>query len=203
MKKIISLLATGVLMASVATVVIVSAQSDNATKQKTTRTEVPAVLNFRMKNLSGQEVDLSKYEGKVIMMVNTASKCGYTRQYKGLQELHDKYSAQGLTVLGFPSNDFGGQEPGSDEEIGTFCQKNYGVKFDMFSKVPVKGESKAALFEYLTSEETNPQHAGEIKWNFEKFLINRNGEIVGRFRSNVAPDSPEMIAAIEAELAKQ
>jgi glutathione peroxidase len=173
------------------------------TTQQTNKTEVPQVLNFKMKSLAGQDVDLSKYQGKVVMMVNTASKCGLTPQYKGLQELHKKYSGQGLAILGFPANDFGKQEPGSDEEIGTFCQKNYGVEFDMFSKVAVTGENKTPLYKYLTSAETNPKFPGEISWNFEKFLIGRNGEIIARFSPKVTPDSPEVVQAIEAALAQK
>jgi glutathione peroxidase len=162
---------------------------------------VPDALNFTVNSLDGKPVNLSKYQGKVVLMVNTASKCGYTPQYKSLQALHEKYKDKGLAILGFPSNDFGQQEPGTDEEIATFCEKNYGVTFDMFSKVVVKGDKQCPLYKHLTSTDTNPKHAGEIKWNFEKFLINRKGEIVNRFNSKVTPDSDEMIKAIEAELA--
>jgi glutathione peroxidase len=164
---------------------------------------VPAALNFTLKSLDGKDVNLSKYAGRVVLMANTASKCGLTPQYKGLQELHKKYAGKGLAVLGFPANNFGGQEPGSDEEISLFCQKNYGVDFDMFSKISVKGDDIAPLYKHLTSKETNPQFPGEISWNFEKFLIGRNGEIVARFSPKVSPDSPEVSQAIEAELAKQ
>jgi glutathione peroxidase len=174
-------------------------KTDEKTDEKAT---VPPVLRFTMKSLSGQDVDLSKYNGRLVLMVNTASKCGYTKQYAGLQALHKEYSAQGLSILGFPSNDFGGQEPGSDEEIGTFCKKNYGVEFDMFSKVQVKGAGKTPLYEYLTSTKTDPKFPGEIGWNFEKFLIGRNGEIIARFKSNVAPDAPELTKAIQTELAR-
>lgn len=172
--------------------------------QKITETKKDGnVLDFTMKSLDGKDVKLSKYAGKVVLMVNTASKCGFTQQYKGLQELHKEYSEQGLSVLGFPSNDFGGQEPGNEAEIGAFCQKNYGVTFDMFSKVQVKGEGKTPLYEYLTSEKTDPKFPGEVGWNFEKFLIGRNGEIVARFKSGIAPDAPELVKAVEAELAKK
>jgi glutathione peroxidase len=174
-----------------------------AKAQTGAKKEVPSVLQFKMKSLSGKDVDLSKYDGQVVLIVNTASKCGYTKQYAGLQELHKKYAAQGLRVLGFPANNFGQQEPGSDSDIFGFCQANYGVSFDMFSKVSVKGDDKAPLFKYLTSAETNPKYAGDIGWNFEKFLIGRNGEIVGRFKSGVAPTSEEITKAIEAELAKK
>jgi glutathione peroxidase len=165
--------------------------------------EVPRVLQYKMKSLSGQDVDLSKYAGKVVLIVNTASQCGYTKQYAGLQELHKKYAPQGLAILGFPANNFGGQEPGTNEQISGFCKANYGVEFDMFSKVSVKGDDKVALYEYLTSPKTNPKFAGEVGWNFEKFLIGRNGEIVGRFKSGVEPTSDEMTKAVEAQLAKK
>lgn len=170
--------------------------------QPTPATQPASALGFSMKNLAGEMVDLSRYQGQVVLMVNTASKCGYTPQYKQLQELHEKYAPRGLAILGFPSNDFGGQEPGSDQQIAEFCQKNYGVSFDMFSKVPVKGEQKCPLYQYLTSPQTNPASPGEVKWNFEKFLISRNGQIVARYLSKVTPDDPKLIEALEAELAK-
>src|SRR5437879_1125713 len=165
--------------------------------------KVPAVLNFKMKTLAGTEVDLSQYQGKPILIVNVASRCGYTPQYKGLQALHDKYAKEGLVVLGVPSNDFGKQEPGTSEEIAAFCQSNYGVKFDMLEKVVVKGEDKVPLYKVLTSKETDPKFSGEIKWNFTKFLISRDGEIVNRFEPKVEPESKKVTAAIETEVAKK
>jgi glutathione peroxidase len=164
---------------------------------------VPPVLNFKVNSLDGQPVDLSKYQGKVILMVNVASKCGYTPQYKGLEALYEKYGNEGLVILGFPANNFLSQEPGTNEQIAEFCQSKYGVKFDMFSKVSVKGDDQCPLYQFLTSKETNPKFGGPVKWNFEKFLINSKGEIVNRFRSPVKPESPEMTKAIEAELAKK
>ena len=164
--------------------------------------EVAPVLKFTMKSLDGKDVELSKYAGQVVLMANTASKCGLTPQYAGLQALHKKYNEKGLAVLGFPANDFNQQEPGSNLEIGEFCQKNYGVEFPIFSKIAVKGEEQAPLYKHLTSAETNPNFAGDITWNFEKFLIGRNGEVVARFSPKTKPDAPEVIAAIEAELAK-
>jgi glutathione peroxidase len=169
--------------------------------------KVPPVLNFKMKRLDGKSRDLSDYQGKVVLMVNVASQCGLTPQYEQLEALHEKYAEKGLAVLGFPANEFGAQEPGSDSEIATFCKDNYKVKFDMFSKVVVKptkdGPEPCPLYKFLTSEETDPKFAGEISWNFEKFLIGRNGEIVARFKPRVKPDSPEVIQAIETELAKK
>jgi glutathione peroxidase len=165
--------------------------------------KVPAALNFKMKKIDGKEVDLSAYKGKVVLMVNVASKCGLTPQYEALEGLHEKFSEKGLAVLGFPANEFGAQEPGSDEEISKFCKDKFSVKFDMFSKVVVKGEGQCPLYKYLTSKETSPQPSGEITWNFEKFLIGRNGEIVARFSPRTKPDSEEVLKAIEAELAKK
>jgi glutathione peroxidase len=165
--------------------------------------KVPPVLNFKMEGLDGKEVDLSRYAGKVVLIVNVASKCGYTPQYKGLEAIHEKYVREGLVVLGVPSNDFGGQEPGTSDVIAKFCESKYGVKFVMLGKVPVKGDDKVPLYKHLTSEETNPKFAGPIKWNFTKFLVGRNGEIVARFEPKVKPESEQVVRAIEAELAKK
>lgn len=171
-------------------------------RAETKDSEVPPALNFKMNRLDGTPVHLSQYAGKVVLIVNVASKCGLTPQYEGLQALHEKYADQGLAILGFPANQFAGQEPGSDEEIAEFCRKNYGVEFDMFSKVVVKGEGQCPLYSYLTSKETGGKFAGDIKWNFEKFLIGRNGEVIARFAPPVKPESDEVVQAIEAELAK-
>lgn len=165
-------------------------------------TPVPPALNHTMKSLDGKDVNLAQYRGKVVMMVNTASQCGLTPQYKELQALYEKYKDKGFVVLGFPANDFGKQEPGSDEEIGAFCEKNYGVTFPMFSKISVK-EDKAPLYQYLTGDKLPVEPKGDIEWNFEKFLLGREGEVVARFRPRVKPDAPEVVQKIEAELAKQ
>jgi len=166
--------------------------------------KVPAVLNFKMKGIDGKEVDLSQYQGKVVLIVNVASKCGYTPQYKGLEALYEKYKDQGLVVLGVPANDFGGQEPGTDKDIAKFCTDKYGVTFPMLAKVStIKGDDKVPLYKHLTSRETDPKFAGEVKWNFTKFLVGRNGEIVSRFEPGVKPDSAEMTKAIESELEKK
>ena len=167
------------------------------------KTKAPAVLSYTMNSLDGKPVNLLKYQGTVVLMVNVASQCGFTPQYEGLQELHRRYAAQGLRILGFPSNDFGAQEPGTNTEIAEFCQKNYGVQFDMFSKIFVLGSSKAPLYQFLTTPRTNPKFAGEVEWNFEKFLIGRDGEVIGRFKSPVEPLAPEMVRAIEAALSKK
>jgi len=163
---------------------------------------IGAPLRFTMKSLDGRDVDLSQYQGKVILMVNTASKCGNTPQYAPLEALYAKYADRGFVILGFPSNDFGHQEPGSDIEISEFCTKNYGVTFPMFSKVDVKGDNICPLYAYLTGKDTDAPFAGTITWNFEKFLIGRDGNIVARFKPKTQPDSPQVLAAIEGELAK-
>ena len=164
--------------------------------------QVPPVLRFRMASLAGQEVDLGRYRGEGLLIVNTASKCGFTPQYKGLEALYEKYGGRGFAVLGFPANNFLWQEPGSNSEIGAFCQKNYGVTFDMFAKISVRGGDKAPLYRYLTEQSTNPRFSGEIWWNFTKFLIGRDGQIVGRFGPRTSPEEPRVAAAIEAALAK-
>ena len=161
-------------------------------------TKMPAPLNFTMKSIDGKPIDLSKYQGRVVLMVNVASQCGFTPQYAGLEELHKKYAANGLSILGFPSNDFGAQEPGSDPEIAQFCKQNYGVEFDMFSKIVVKGPGQAPLYKYLTA---HPKFSGQVDWNFEKFLIGRNGDVIARFKSEVEPASKQMVSAIENALA--
>jgi len=156
-----------------------------------------------MKSLTGKSTRLSKYRGKVMLIVNTASECGATPQYEPLQGLHKKYAEKGLAVVGFPCNQFGSQEPGSDTEIAQFCQKNYGVDFDMFSKIDVNEDKAAPLYKYLTSEKSGLKKTGPIGWNFEKILISRKGKPVARFGTGVQPDSDDVIKAIEAELAKE
>jgi glutathione peroxidase len=161
-------------------------------------------LDVEMQTLDGEKVNLAKkYKGKVVLLVNVASKCGNTPQYKPLEELHEKYAKDGLAVVGVPSNQFGKQEPGSAKDIAEFCEKNYGVKFDMMAKVDVNGENAVTLYKYLTSTATDPKFPGKITWNFEKFLFNRDGKVVARFAPKVQPDSPDVIAAIEKELAKK
>jgi glutathione peroxidase len=165
--------------------------------------KVTSPLDFKVKAIDGKELDLAKFKGKVVLIVNVASKCGYTPQYEGLQALYAKHEKDGLVILGVPSNDFGKQEPGTEAEIQQFCQTNYKVTFPMTSKVVVKGPDKTPLYKFLTDKETNPNFAGEIAWNFEKFLVSREGKVVGRFKSAVAPDSPELTKAIQTELDKK
>lgn len=160
------------------------------------------VLNFKMKNIDGKEMDLSKLKGKVVLFVNVASQCGLTPQYKQLQSLHDAFADKGLVIVGVPANEFGAQEPGSNSEIKEFCSSKYGVKFPMVEKVVVKGDGICPLYDYLTSKKTNPEFAGEIKWNFTKFLVSRDGKVVARFEPRVRPDAKEVMDAIENELKK-
>lgn len=160
-------------------------------------TQPPASFHsFTMKDIRGKEVNLAAYKGKTVLVVNTASKCGYTPQYKELQALYEKYAGKDFVILGFPANEFGGQEPGSDESIAEFCEVNYGVKFPMFSKVVVKGDGIHPLLRMLTAAE-NPDFKGEINWNFEKFLIDEDGKLVRRFRSRTTPMSAELTGAID------
>lgn len=165
-----------------------------------TEKEVDSVYQFELNNIDGEATPLSNYEGKVLLIVNTASKCGYTPQYEGLQQLYEEYKDEGLVVLGFPANNFGGQEPGTDEEIKQFCRVNFDVGFPMFSKVSVKGEDIHPLFDYLTKAD-NPDFTGEIKWNFEKFLVDRKGNLIHRFRSAAEPQSDAILKAIDEALA--
>ena len=161
-----------------------------------------SALRFKMKSLDGREIDLARYEGKVVMVVNVASKCGYTPQYAQLQTLYEQYADKGFVILGFPCNQFLGQEPGSAEEIKEFCRLNYGVTFDMFAKVDVNGENACELYKLLTSLDTEPKGAGKIGWNFEKFILDRQGFVVARFASGTKPNAPEIVAAVEKELAE-
>lgn len=157
-------------------------------------------LDFTVKDIHGQKVALSKYRGKVVMIVNVASKCGLTSQYEDLQYLHKRYAAEGLALLGFPANDFLWQEPGSDAQIKQFCTATYGVEFDMFAKVSVKGRDKCDLYQFLTSKSSNPVYGGEIKWNFTKFLLSQNGKIIARFGPRKRPVDPKVINAIVGAL---
>ena len=164
--------------------------------------DMKSPLDFKMKNIDGEDVDLSQYKGKVVLIVNVASKCGLTGQYKGLEGLYEKYNDKGFVILGFPANEFNHQEPGTDAEIAQFCKATYDVKFPMFSKIVVKGEGIHPLYQFLTGKDTNPKFASDIAWNFEKFLVDRNGNVVKRFSPKVTPQSSEVVTSIEAELAK-
>jgi glutathione peroxidase len=159
-----------------------------------------SVYDFTLKSIDDKPVPLYEYHGKVLLLVNVASKCGFTPQYTALEAVYEKYKDKGLVIVGIPANNFGGQEPGTNEEIKTFCTKKYNVSFPMMSKLSVAGEGKTPLYQFLTSASENPKFAGELKWNFTKFLFDRNGNPVARFEPAVTPDSPEVTAAIEAAL---
>jgi glutathione peroxidase len=167
-----------------------------------TKPAAPA-LNFQVHDIDGKTVDLAKaHQGKVLLIVNTASQCGYTPQYKGLESAYNKYKAKGFEVLAFPANEFGAQEPGSNGEIKAFCTSNYNVTFPLYSKIVVKGPGIHPLYQYLTSPATDPKFAGDITWNFNKFLIDRSGKVIARFDSGDAPESPKVTKAIEGALAE-
>lgn len=157
---------------------------------------MPNAHDFTAKTITGQDKKLSDYEGNVLLIVNVASECGLTPQYDGLEKLHEQYAGKGLRVVGFPANEFGAQEPGSNEQIQEFCRTKYGVKFDMMGKVVVKGDGIHPLFAWLTKET-----GGDIKWNFGKFLVGKKGEILARFEPKTEPTDPEVVSAIEKALA--
>jgi glutathione peroxidase len=158
------------------------------------------VYDISVKDIKQNEVKLSDYRGKVLLIVNVASKCGFTKQYDGLQEIYEKYKDQGFEVLGFPCNDFGGQEPGTNEEIAEFCSLNFNVTFPMFDKVKVLGDEKHPLFDILTNNSKTGK--SDIKWNFEKFIIDKEGDVVDRFRSITKPEGKKITSLIEEELRK-
>ncbi len=194
-----SLLLTG--FAAIATLValtsaaVVSAQ--DATKKPT------SVLDFHVKDIDGKDVELAKYKGKVLLIVNTASQCGNTPQYKDLQSIYEKYKDQGFEVLAFPANEFGAQEPGDNAQIKEFCSTRYKVAFPLFSKIVVKGSGIHPLYGYLTSKETNPRFAGDISWNFAKFLVNKKGEVIDRFQPRENPASEKVTGEIEKALTEK
>ncbi len=157
------------------------------------------VLDVPVKNIDGKDTSLKEYKGKVMLVVNVASKCGYTKQYTGLEAIQQKYKDKGFTVVGFPCNQFGGQEPGTNEQIKQFCSSKFNVTFPLFDKIEVNGPSRHPLYTVLAGKES--PFPGDIKWNFNKFLIGKDGKILKRFDSKVTPESPEMTAAIEAALA--
>jgi glutathione peroxidase len=157
------------------------------------------VYGFTLNSIDGKPAPLADYKGKVVMIVNVASQCGYTPQYSALEAIYEKYKDQGFVILGFPANNFGAQEPGTNEEIKTFCTRKYSVTFPMYSKISVKGADQAPFYAYLTKE-TGTGIAGDIQWNFTKFLVDRDGKVVQRFEPAVTPDSKEVTAAIEKQL---
>jgi glutathione peroxidase len=159
------------------------------------------VFDYTLNTIDGQPAPLSAYKGKVVMVVNVASRCGFTPQYTGLEGIYEKYKDRGFVIVGIPANNFSSQEPGTNQEIKTFCQSKYNVKFPMMSKVSVKGDDQTALYQFLTDKGANPKTGGDIQWNFTKFLIGPDGRILARFEPKVTPDSPEVASAIESALA--
>lgn len=166
----------------------------------TTPVAASSIYDFTLKDIDGNDVKLDKYKGSVVMIVNTASRCGYTPQYEGLQKIYDQYKDRGFVVLGFPANNFMGQEPGTEKEIKDFCTLKYNVTFPMFSKISVTGTDQHPLYGYLTNKATNPEFPGDISWNFNKFLIDKNGKIVGRWGSKDKPEDAAVTNLIEAQL---
>src|ERR1017187_1410197 len=162
--------------------------------------EPKSIYDFTMRSIDGQQIGLKTYHGKVVLLVNVASRCGFTPQYAGLEALYEKYKDRGLVIVGIPANNFAQQEPGTDEEIKKFCSSKYSVTFPIMSKVSGLGDDKTPLYVFLTGKDTDPRFGGDIKWNFTKFLFDRNGKPVARFEPNVTPDSPEVTAAIESAL---
>lgn len=187
--------AAAVLVVSAAVLFLAEAKNSIDTKKGS-----KSVYDFTLKDVGGRDVKLDQFRGKVVMLVNVASKCGYTPQYDGLQKIYEQYKDRGFVVLGFPANNFGEQEPGTNEEIKEFCRINYGVTFPIFAKISVKGEDQHPLYKYLTEKETDPEFAGEIKWNFNKFLLGKDGKIIARFDSKDKPEDAKVIQAIEQAL---
>ena len=165
----------------------------------TTMHAANSVFDITVKDTKGVDAPLADYQGKVLLIVNVASKCGYTRQYTGLEALNAKYQNQGLVVLGFPCNQFGGQEPGTEAEIAAFCSTKFDVKFPLFAKIEVNGPGRAPIYTFLSGE--GAKFPGKISWNFNKFLVGRDGQVIARYESGVAPESAELIKAVEAALA--
>ena len=159
-----------------------------------------SVHDFTLNAIDGQAAPLAAYKGQVLILVNVASKCGYTPQYAGLEKLYQSYKDRGLVVLGFPANNFGGQEPGTNEEIRAFCSRTYNVTFPMYAKSSVKGDDANPLYRFLTDKNANPATGGDVRWNFTKFLVGKDGKVIARFEPNVAPDSTELTQAIERAL---
>ena len=162
-----------------------------------------SVLDFHVKDIDGKDVDLANYRGKVLLIVNTASQCGFTPQYKDLEAIYEKYKEQGFEVLAFPANEFGSQEPGDNPQIKEFCSTKYKVSFPLFSKIVVDGRETHPLYQFLTNKESDPKFAGKIRWNFTKFLVNRKGEIVDRFKPDDNPSTKKITGAVEKALAEK
>jgi glutathione peroxidase len=194
----------GTLLLSAALAAVPVAPAVLAGEAPATQPAVPAhpqsALDFTVKTIDGKDVSLDQYRGHVLLIVNVASKCGNTPQYAGLEKMYKQYKDQGLVILGFPANNFGHQEPGTNAQIKEFCESTYNVDFPMFSKISVKGEDMAPLYRYLTQQKTAPKPAGDVSWNFEKFLIGRDGQVVARFTPKTKPDNPQLVSAVKTAL---
>jgi len=194
--KLTSVVATALVCAATLAVSL----SSSASGTPNSGAAVASIYDFTLKDIDRKEVNLGQYRGKVVLVVNVASRCGFTPQYEGLQKTYLKYKDRGFVILGFPANNFMSQEPGTDEEIKTFCSTKYSVTFPIFSKISVKGDDIHPLYKFLTSKETNPDFGGDIKWNFSKFLLDKGGKIIARFEPAVKPESDQVIQAIEKAL---
>ena len=201
MKSLFSLLTLGI---TVAGLTLAGAAQDKPPAPSVAAPAAPEALRFTMKDIDGKDIDLAAtYSGKVILMLNVASYCGNTKQYTALEGLYKKYRDRGFVIIGFPANNFGGQEPGTNGEIKQFCtaeDSKYHITFPLMAKISVKGSDMAPLFKYLTAQECKPLSKGDIAWNFEKFLLGRDGKLVGRFANNTVPDDPSVVSAIETAL---
>lgn len=193
-RSLASLAVAAAVLAAVLPRVVAAGTADEAKKPA-------SVLDFKVQDIDGKVVDLAKFKGEVLLIVNTASQCGNTPQYAGLEAMYGKYKGQGFSVLAFPANEFGHQEPGSNLEIRQFCSAQFNVTFPLFAKIVVKGPGIHPLYQFLTSPESDPKFAGEIGWNFDKFLVDRKGEVIARFKAGEKPESPALVKAVEAALA--
>ncbi len=197
MKAKLTLAVTATLICAAISTISLSSRASGAPG---TGAKMNSIYDFSLKDIDHKEVKLGQYRGNVVLVVNVASRCGFTPQYEGLQKVYLKYKDRGFVILGFPANNFMSQEPGTDEEIKTFCSAKYNVTFPIFSKISVKGDDIHPLYKFLTSKDTNPDFGGDIKWNFSKFLLDKNGKIIARFEPAVKPESDPVIQAIEKAL---
>jgi glutathione peroxidase len=201
--KLSTVLVFSVIIITVGAMIFLNAQNtkrDTELKKDGDEKMVASISGYSVKDIKGNDVNLSDYKGKVLLLVNVASKCGYTKQYKGLEEIYREYKDQGFEILAFPCNDFGGQEPGTNEEIAEFCSSKFDVTFSLFDKIKVKGDDKAPLYAMLTNNEVTG--TSDIGWNFEKFLIAKDGSVVKRYKSKVDPKSDELLNDLKSELEK-
>jgi len=191
---------TSFLVAAVVGAAVLAISITNNPTAAASGERMTSIYDFTLKDIDHKEVNLGQFRGKVVLVVNVASRCGFTPQYEGLQKIYLKYKDRGFVILGFPANNFMSQEPGTDEEIKSFCSAKYNVTFPIFSKISVKGDDMHPLYRFLTSKETNPEFGGDIKWNFSKFLVDKTGKVIARFEPAVKPESDQVIQAIEKAL---